>query len=97
MALKQIYFPNLPSLFSQDLFDLDFEEHPHLKDIVHHYFFERFKGYRYRCHKKYQELIKESKDPLQHLPNQYIKSADWEWMCINCFGNEEWQVNKQLN
>ncbi|GMN36597.1 hypothetical protein TIFTF001_042472 [Ficus carica] len=74
-----------------DLFDLDFEEHPRLQDIVHHYFYERFKGYRYRCHKKYQDLIKERKDPLQHLPNQYIKSADWEWMCINCFGNEEWQ------
>jgi len=78
--------------FLQDLFDLDFEAHSQLKDIVHQYFYERFKGYRYRCHQKYQAMIEEGKDPLQHLPNQYIKPDDWEWMCTNCFGDDQWQV-----
>ncbi|KAF4361905.1 hypothetical protein F8388_005641 [Cannabis sativa] len=75
-----------------DIFDIDFKKDPYLETICNHYCQERYRGYRNKCHSKYKSLIEEGKNPLENRPKKLVLTdEDWEWMCKNCFSNEEWK------
>ncbi|KAF4364741.1 hypothetical protein F8388_013772 [Cannabis sativa] len=75
-----------------DIFDIDFKKDPYLETICNHYCQERYRGSRNKCHSKYKSLIEEGKNPLENRPkNLVLTDEDWEWMCKNCFSNEEWK------
>ncbi|KAF4396526.1 hypothetical protein F8388_005796 [Cannabis sativa] len=79
-----------------DIFDIDFKKDPYLETICNHYCQERYRGYRNKCHSKYKSLIEEGKNPLENRPKKLVLTdEDWEWMCKNCFSNEEWKKSKQ--
>ncbi|KAF4357493.1 hypothetical protein F8388_002391 [Cannabis sativa] len=79
-----------------DIFDIDFKKDPYLETICNHYCQERYRGYRNKCHSKYKSLIEEGKNPLENRPKKLVLiDEDWEWMCKNCFSNEEWKKSKQ--
>ncbi|KAF4372678.1 hypothetical protein G4B88_030227 [Cannabis sativa] len=79
-----------------DIFDIDFKKDPYLETICNHYCQERYRGYRNKCHYKYKSLIEEGKNPLENRPKKLVLTdEDWEWMCKNCFSNEEWKKSKQ--
>ncbi|KAF4364140.1 hypothetical protein G4B88_031302 [Cannabis sativa] len=85
-----------PTRGDGDIFDIDFKKDPYLETICNHYCQERYRGYRNKCHSKYKSLIEEGKNPLENRPKKLVLTdEDWEWMCKNCFSNEEWKKSKQ--